>query len=189
MKYFVSFSVFLLLSSCGLKVTNEIDDNVLLGSWKLDSIQCFQPNDNQNFVESYDISVDESLDITIDFISSSIQYMVSSDRNMSDDCSTSSTAMYKADFNGTGAGLVDIYQVVLGSIEKCKIEVPFTGNGGGGGTGSINLTMNSNYSRDLNWSISDDRETLILDFFTDFKGSDSSYCNGLCNCKGTYAKK
>ena len=108
MRYITSVFIFLLINSCGLKVTNEINENVLLGSWSLDKIYCYPTVVSNSYLEDYDISGNTDLSISIDFVSPDIQYMVSTTG-----CSTSATGKYNADFKGTGTGLVDIFQIVL----------------------------------------------------------------------------
>ena len=181
-----NYLIFLLmfLYSCGLKITTEVDDNVLLGSWELSRVKCYLPTTATSYVEDYDFDSDNTLTVTIDFVNSNIQYMVSTNS-----CSTSATGVYSADFNGTGKGLVTLSKIVLGATTTCDVDVPFVGNGAGNGTGSVKLTMNSNFSSDLNWQISDDRKTLTLDMYTGFNGSaESLFCATGCNCQGTYSK-
>lgn len=171
----------MITQSCGLKITTEIDDNVLLGTWKLTRLRCFRPVISTSFLEDYIISsYPTQVQATLVFEGGDIQYTVAGD------CTTSATGTYTADFNGTGKGKVDIIKVL--SATACSLNLPFSGNGGTGGNGDVKFSLLSTYSSDLDWSISEDRNTLELDFFTDFKGSTGvvNFCEGDCNCIGTW---
>lgn len=165
-----------------MKITTEIDDNVLLGTWKLTRLRCYLPVTSNSFTEDYIISsYPTKVTATLSFDAGDIQYTVSGD------CTTSATGTYAADFNGTGKGKVDIVQVL--SATTCNVTLPFAGNGGDGANGDVKMALLSTYSSDLEWSISEDRQTLELDFFTDFKGSSEvSFCQENCTCKATWEK-
>ena len=106
----------------------------MLGSWELSRVKCYLPTTATSYVEDYDFDSDNTLTVTIDFVNSNIQYMVSTNS-----CSTSATGVYSADFNGTGKGLVTLSKIVLGATTTCDVDVPFVGNGAGNGTGSVTL--------------------------------------------------
>lgn len=183
MKHVLFITLFLFSQSCGLKITTEVDENLLLGTWELEEIKCYLPVTSNSYVERYEMDSVSDLKVTLQFEGQNVQYTVASDT-----CTTSATATYATDFNGTGNGKVDLVKVISGST--CDYTMNFTGNGGGGTTGVIKFALLSTYSSDLDWVVSTDKTLLYLDFFTDFKGSSEvNYCDEGCTCVGTYQKK
>lgn len=182
MKYILyTFSLFFCFS-CGLKITTEVEENLLIGSWELEEIKCYKGIVSNSYVERYEMDSVSDLEVTLKIEGQDVQYTVTSDT-----CTTSATALYSTKFDGTKSGKVDFVKVISGST--CNYTMAFTGSLGNGTDGTIRFAMLSNYSEDLDWEISEDRQTLTLDFFTDFKGSDStSFCSEVCYCTGVYGK-
>lgn len=166
-----------------MKVTNEIDDNILLGKWELDILTCYKTNNPNVFIERYQIKDEPNLDVVIEFIGSEISYTVEDTG-----CTTSATGFYATEFDGSASGVLDFRRVL--SAGTCNVTVPFVGNGAPGANGSIKFALLGTTSTNLDWEMNDNTFTRMkLDFFTSFLGSnDGGYCAEECFCIGTFDK-
>ena len=165
-----------LLSSCGLKVTNEIDENVLIGTWELEGLTCFDSEDKNVELESYD--VDAVADVSIIFAGNKITYEVVST------CTTSAVGQYRTDFNGDSLGEVDFFDLITGST--CDVDIADIGPNTVG-TISVNLALLQSRSNALDWIV--DGDSLELELGTLFVGSTAvTGCLSNCYCVGSYSQ-
>ncbi len=168
-----------ILTACGLKVTSKINDNVLLGKWSLYRISCFLDSAEQTVIENYEI--DTVANIVLTFENSSFNYTAAGA------CSTSSNGYYITDFNGTSTGVLDFSDILTGGT-SCTEDVVDSGSNLVGTT-TIPTTLIDLYGTDIAWLVTNDRVTMQLDYFTDFKGSNhTSGCASICHCKAYLEK-
>jgi hypothetical protein len=179
MKYILLIFIFT-MSACGLKITEEVDENVLLGTWELATIICYESEENLLEMERYVIP--SSLAIHIEFNGSKVRYSASGAS-----CATSSIGLYSTNFNGTSTGVLDITDVVTGG-ETCYETITDSGLGT---VGDVNVTTNldGHYSKNLNWLITNERDILDLTYYSNFRGSANSLtCEEECYCKSVFRK-
>lgn len=172
--------IFFLSSACGLKVREDLSENVLLGSWKLTKLSCLSSTDSSVEKEKYEF--DSKATIVISFIENKINYSSSEGA-----CSTSSTGNYITNFNGTSTGVLDIVDVITGGT-SCEESISDSSSNSVGTT-VIPTTLTGAFSTNLSWVVSTERDFLELDYFTNFKGSISdSGCAEACVCKAYFSK-
>lgn len=174
------FVTFFLIQSCGLKITEHIDENVLLGTWELQHISCGSSFSTTTEKERF--RVDNVAEIILTFEGSKITYASSGT------CTTSSTGMYSTDFNGTSTGVLDIISVITGGT-TCSES--FTDIGSSAvGTVTVTTTLDGIDSKSLDWLVTNDKDILELKYFQSFEGSATSEtCNSECFCKGIFYKR
>lgn len=176
MNYRVLSFIFLFFS-CGLKVTNEINENVLLGTWQLERIKCYGPTSSVIALEDYIITGEA--DVVIEFFSNRFEYNASSEVGAG--CSTSGIANYKTSFDGDGDD--DLSFSKLTNSGNCSVDIVDVESGL---TVNIPLLVDSEVNEDLSWR----RQKQILDFqlMTSFVGSNEGECKQQCTCIGKYNK-
>ena len=166
-------------SACGLKITEEVDDNILLGTWNLTAISCLSSAESTIELERYVFP--STIQVKIIFSGSKITYSAVGT------CSTSSVGLYSTNFNGTSTGMLDIINVITGGI-TCSETLTDSGLGTVGDQ-SITTTLDGNYSQGLNWLITNERDTLELSYYTGYNGSSTvTTCEGNCYCKAIFRK-
>lgn len=174
-----SFFIFILLvftQACGLKITNEIDDNVLIGSWELSNISCYNNQNESTIFEDYDMT---SHNIKFIFDGTSFSYEVNSAL-----CTSTSYGRYSTNFNGTSTGELDLINII--SSGTCDVTQSDDGPNSVGVT-TITTEVLPSTSDDLFWLVNGD--SLEFEFGTGFRGSSNNPgCQGLCFCKGFYTK-
>ena len=179
-KYWPVFIIFFQLS-CGLKITEEVNDNVLLGTWEAYRISCISGTDGVTELERYEIS---SITLAINLVldGSNMNYSASGV------CSTSSYGNYVTSFNGTGTGIVDFNDVVSGGLTCTEILSDSSANN----VGAINIptTFLDINGKNISWEVTENDSVLILSHYANFKGSSTpSVCNNSCLCNVYFSKK
>lgn len=176
MKY-ILLSFLFIFNSCGLKITENVDDNVLLGTWSLNAISCYSSKESTIEIERY--SIPNSLNITLTFSGNKATYAASGV------CTTSSVGLYSTNFNGTSTGILDIIDVLTGG-ETCEEDLEDSGVSSVG-THSISTTLDGTYSTNLEWLVTNERDILELTYFTGFRGSaNETACGATCYCKAQF---
>ncbi len=167
------------LMSCGLKITEEVDENVLIGTWTLDSISCGSTFSTTTEKERFIVTGTSTVTLTIE--GNKITYASSGA------CTTSSTALYSTNFNGSSTGVLDITDVLTGGT-TCSESLTDTGQNSVG-TLSVPTTMDGTFSKSLNWLVTNGRDIFELKYYANFNGSGVSVsCNDECICKGIFKK-
>lgn len=171
-----SFVFLFFLSSCGLKVSQEVSDNVLLGEWSLDKVQCGDEFDLTVETELYYFE-SNSIDVGLTFDGSRLSY------KSIGDCTTTSTGIYKTDFNGTSKGVVDFYDIITGGTTCFEtINEIKTGT-----DQSVRTTLDGTFSEDMDWKVSEDRSTLYLTYPNGLEGSsETTGCALSCYCRAKF---
>lgn len=165
-----------LTSSCGLKVVNELNDNLLLGKWEVNKLVCYNKADFTVAKEEYLITSTDAP--TLEFKSVDFSYSVST----SQPCISSAYGAYTTDFDGSGRGVVEFVNV--NTSVACNLLL--NDIRGSGGTVSIPLSLVVLSAKNLNWVRQE--QTLELEAFTSFKGSSTSSCLSECECRFEYLK-
>lgn len=174
---YILLLILTIFSSCGLKIQNEIGENVLIGSWRLDHISCFNAEDEDTVYEKYRFQANNH-DVLITFEGRQVYYEVDSS------CTTSTYGSYVTDFDGDSKGYIDFKNVISGS--SCSISINDDGVNSVG-TVSVNMTLIPSKAIDLFWLV--DEDSLELEVGTGFMGSPQNPgCQGLCFCKGYFEK-
>lgn len=164
----------LFLSSCGLKITNFIEENVLAGSWEMKEINCYNSS-RTDILEKYVLPSDVSSEMQFD--ANDFNYSLTSDT-----CSTSAVGDYETTFDGDLEDRMDFGSVLSG--ENCQIDITDTGPSTIGLT-TIPFDLYAPAAKDLFWELDDanDTEVLELEIFTNFNGSTNvNGCAGECIC-------
>jgi hypothetical protein len=177
-KSIILVSLFTVMS-CGLKITETVNDNVLLGKWVLEKIYCLSSLDAVDYTELYLADGVVTTALTIE--GSRFEYTAIGV------CTTSSSGLYSTSFNGTSTGVLDFVEVTTGGL-TCVEE--FT-DSGLNNVGLTNITTNLSglYSSDLSWLVSADKKSLELGYYSDFKGSAHvDGCEGACSCFAVFSK-
>ena len=183
MKYnfLLTFTFALFFSSCGLRISQEVDDNVLLGAWELIEIRCAETYDSTTNIEIYN-SVADLRHILTFSTGSKITYS-----STGDNCSTSATGTYLTDFNGSRKGSVDLIDIITGS-DTCFEDFVDSGTADVG-TQSILMSLDGSFSTGLEWTVTNDESTLKIQLFNGYVGSNSVIgCGETCVCSGIYTK-
>lgn len=173
--------VFILFSSCGLRITNYVDDNVLIGSWKMDKIVCYSSG-LTTIIEQYELTSDMSAQV--DFQRADFSYSLSSNT-----CSTSATALYVTEFEGDRRDTLLLKDVISG--QACSINL---NDSGPNATGTVDVVFDlyAPNAKDLYWNIDtiNEVDVLSLQMFTTFQGSSSAGGCGSkpCTCLIDYKK-
>lgn len=169
-----SLLLLFILTSCGLKITKEVNENVLIGSWELEEMKCYKVSETVP-VEEY-IFINQG-DFVIKFDSASYNYNVSTGS-----CVTSSIGQYGSSSNGVAIGKLDLVNVL--NSDQCSIDLLEIN---GAGTVTISLVVDQQNSKSREWQrINDD---LRLQFFSSFNGSPiGSKCNTECKCFGLFKR-
>ncbi|MBD66742.1 MAG: hypothetical protein CME62_16160 [Halobacteriovoraceae bacterium] len=179
-------TIFLLLlivsaTSCGLKITTEVNENLLNGQWQLENIFCFTPDNSTNFKERYDFSDSSDVQVVMDLGNGDMQYDMTSS-----DCTTTAHGNFVTDYEDDFSDELDFFNVVSGST--CDIDVNFVGDDGNG-VGTVKFALLASESKQLTWEVNEDKDYLSLDFYTGFQGSNlGSYCGNACNCEARFSK-
>jgi hypothetical protein len=169
----------LTVMSCGLKITETVNDNVLLGKWTLEKIYCLNSLDAVDHTELFLADDVVTTELTIE--GSRFEYTAIGA------CTTSSSGLYSTDFNGTSTGVLDFVEVATGGLTCVEV---FTDSGiNNVGTASITTTLSGLNSSDLTWLVSADRKGLELSYYSEFKGSAHvDGCEGACSCYAVFSK-
>lgn len=168
-----------MFTSCGLRESQTVHENVLIGEWRLQRISCALSETSGLEIERYDMetSVDTSLTFKGQFI----------DYSSVGTCTTTSIGKYSTEFNGTSTGILKFYDVLTGS-ETC-VEDIVDGGTSAVGSQSIPTTLISKNAESLKWIYSKDSESLELEYFNEFKGSSEQFtCSGSCFCTAIFIK-
>jgi hypothetical protein len=168
----------ILISSCGLKITNEISENVFMGSWTLDYVACYNSEEENTVIEKYEF---ENLnhDVIFDFEGRDFSYEVASN------CTTTAHGVYSTEFDGDSKGYVEFSKIDSGST--CDLSIPDSGPNSVSGPTSVDMAILPSKSSDLFWLV--DGTTMELELGTGFRGSsENPGCQGLCFCKGYFLK-
>ncbi len=172
----------LFLTSCGLKITNYVSDNVLYGQWEMNSIVCW---DTTRTSELEEYALPDGTSAQIDFGATDFNYSLTSS-----DCSTSAYGRYSTEFEGDNEDYVTFGSVVSG--EACEIDIVDSG-AADAGTTSVKFDLYAPNAKDMLWTIEElesGSTVLTLDFFTTFEGSsETSGCgNAGCVCVAEFTK-
>jgi len=169
--------IFLIVfSGCGLRITNEQGENIFLGSWKLESIICYENTERSAIIEKY--NTDSVVDIVLKFSGNIFEYSANGS------CTTSAYGRYKTEFNGDAIDYMDLFNMITGST--CDISMTDAGPNLVG-TFPVSFTVLPIEATNLYWIYNP--PSLELQFPTSFKGSSSvGGCNGVCVCMGDYTK-
>lgn len=160
-----------ILSSCGLRLTKEVDKNLLLGKWEMEFIKCYKTKFEESELEKYRLTGEVSGEI--EFTDGKINYSAKGDT-----CTTSSTGDYKVTYSAQNVGVVEIQNPVVGG--KCAESVVDSRSTQ---AHSIDFDMDTSIAKSLAWKILD-TNYLVIDFFTKFKGSSlSNFCLNSCHCR------
>ena len=171
------------MNSCGLRITNYVDENVLIGSWSMQRIICYNNSLDEIIIEQYELTSD--IDAQLNFDGSDFSYSM----RRSGDCSTSAIATYVTNFEGDSRDVLDLKDVISGEVCDQSLN-----DSGPNSVGSVSVAFDlfAPEARDLYWEIegSGDDSVLKLEMFTTFAGSsESSGCGGqLCRCVASYDK-
>lgn len=171
------YLIFFFFTSCGLRVTNYVSDNVLAGSWQLDEIVCV---DETRTTELEVYALDSTVTAQIDFSASTFSYSVSAS-----DCNTSAIGRYSTEFENDFTDVLDMASVTVSS-ESCDVDLTDSGDNSVGTT-SIDFDLYAPEAVDLVWEVEElesGTTVLRLDFFSLFNGSsDGDGCGGTpCTC-------
>ena len=180
---FRQITCILLLTSCGLRESENLNDNVLQGSWTLQRISCALTETSGTEVERYDVTeaIGGTLDVTMLINSNQVEYVASGT------CTTSSYANYTTRFDGTSQGEVEFYNVLTGG-ETCTQDINDSG-ASTIGTQTIPTTMISSNTKDLNWIYDDSSSSLELEYYAVYNGSaESVTCSSDCYCTALFIK-
>lgn len=174
---------FLFLSSCGLRVTNFVDDNVLVGNWTMTQIVCLDAN-RENELEVY--ALDSSTSSQIEFGASNFSYSVSASS-----CNSSAVGRYSTEFEGDNTDILDMGSITV-STDSCDVSITDSGVNTVG-TVSVDFDLSVPSAIGLTWDIetlASGTTTLTLDLFTLFEGStDGDGCGGqTCICVAEFNK-
>jgi hypothetical protein len=173
--------LFFISSSCGLKITNEISENVFVGSWTLDYVACYNSESESTIFEQYDFKSNNH-DVVFQFEGRSFTYEVAT---ASTPCTTTAYGVYNTDFNGDSKGNVDLSSITSGS--SCDISIVDSGPNSVAGPTTVNMALLPSKSLDLYWLV--DGSTMELELVSGFLGSvQNPGCQGLCFCKGFFLK-
>lgn len=173
-----------LFTSCGLRVTNYVDDNILVGSWQMNEVICYDIN-REFEIEIY--ALDSSTTTAqLDFGASDFSYSLSSSG-----CNTSAVGRYSTEFEGDSEDVMDMGSVTV-SGESCEVDITDSGTNTVG-TVSIDFDLFAPSALGLSWFIEElasGSTNLTLDLFTLFEGSsDGDGCGGqTCICTAVYSK-
>lgn len=163
------------LTSCGLRDSQTLSDNVFQGEWTLTRIGCYVSSSTDSEIETYEIS--NVSDISFSVVGSQFEY------TSKGTCTTSSFGRYNTDFDGTGIGSVSFYNVVTGGT-TCTETVQDSGTSG---VPDQTITTTFTNANNLRWVYSELNSTLEIEFFANFKGSgEQSTCNSNCFCTALF---
>ncbi|MAX65614.1 MAG: hypothetical protein QF441_13945 [Bacteriovoracaceae bacterium] len=177
MRGFLIFLFF--MTSCGLKVTEEVHENVLQGEWTLDKIVCSSSFNSDDVIENYEFDNSTQVKLTIKGLN--ISYSASGV------CSTSSTGILVTNFNGSSTGVLDLVNIITGGV-TCS-ESLLDNSDDSVGSVSIPTTLDGSQSKDLNWLVTNAEDVMELSHFSGFKGSsEATSCNSNCHCRGIFLK-
>ncbi len=178
--FFVLLSLVFFTAGCGLKITEKVNENVLLGKWKMNRISCKADENSTTELELYEIDSIATIYLTLE--DDRVNY------TSTGACSTSSAGFYTTNFNGTSTGILDFIDILTGGV-TCTETVIDSGNNSVGPT-VIPTTLVDINGKNIAWLVTNAKDVMELDFFTDFKGSaDGDACNATCVCKGYLTKE
>ena len=167
----------ILLSSCGLRQSQTVHENVLTGEWTLERVSCALTESSGLEIERYDMN--NSVEMTLRFDGQFIDY------SSVGRCTTTSIGKYKTEFDGTSKGVLDFYDVLTGS-DTCT-EPIFDSGTSLVGEQEIPTTMINKNTQSLSWIYSKDSKSLEMEYFSDFKGSEEQIaCSANCYCSAIF---
>lgn len=171
------------MCSCGLKITSQVNENVLNGSWQMDSIECFTNLTTEALPrEVYTLSGVVDIDATLIIDASNVNYLVTTDN-----CTSSATASLKTVFDNDLQDTLDFKNIL--SAGTCNESLSFGVPSGGFGMGTVKFTMLSIDSKDLSWEVNSDKDELTLQLFTGFTGSNTAgFCDENCTCYANFSE-
>lgn len=168
-----------LLQCCGLRESRTTNENVFVGTWKMDRISCGLSSTNRTEIERYETNT--VFTVTMKFAGSTFEY------TSSGTCTTSSTGRYNTSFDGTSEGKVDFYDVLTGGT-TCSESVSDSGTNTVGPQ-TISTTFTAPNTSGLIWIYDGTSGTLEIEYFAAFNGSSESVtCSGQCFCTAVFSK-
>lgn len=149
----------------------------------LESIECFTNLTTESFPrETYLTDTASGIEATLIVNGADINYSV-----LTSNCTTSATAKLQTNFNGDLIDNLNFNDVLTSGT--CVESLNFSGPGSGAGVGNVRFTMLPINSKGIFWEVSDNRDSLKLEFFTGYNGSNSGgFCAENCTCFGNYEK-
>tara|TARA_Y100000385_G_C13072743_1_gene629846 strand:+ start:784 stop:1317 length:534 start_codon:yes stop_codon:yes gene_type:complete len=174
----------LLFNSCGLRQDSESYENVLLDTWNLAEIKCYNPNyTSGNRLERYVIS--NLITVEMKFTPRSFTYAVTETGN-TENCITAANGGYGIGYINAKEGSVRYKNMNLNI--GCDIEVSES-SGGTPVTIPFGLSALEDDADALYWTINTESQ-LVLQVSTGFQGSDvGTLCGEECICYGIFSSK
>ena len=179
-KYAFIFLVALVSQSCGLKVTSEISDNVLLGKWQLDYVDCFASVNDNTLVEQFQFKTSNH-ELLVEFDGSDFIYEVSSTADPT--CSTTAYSKYSTEFDGDSVGYIDFSDIT--SSGSCSLDLTDTGPDTLGNI-TVAMAMLPSNSENIYWLY--DGTNLYMELPVELVGTNEDFpgCDSNCFCRGFF---
>jgi len=177
---YVIVSIYLMLSlswtGCGLKEDVEAFDNVLIGTWNLTKLNCYDTDLTGTLKESYSINSEN-----ISYVFQSVKFTYAAEDSGS--CTNSATGSYGVSYSSQAIGKVSLTEVLTTSV--CDITIT-EDNGAGNIDIPFAMSATASNTSNLYWDVTS--EILTMQVATGFSGSSgASYCSSSCTCYGTFS--
>lgn len=175
----------LLFNACGLRDDTESYDNVLLDTWTLAEIKCYNPNyTSGNRLERFVIN--SLITVEMKFTPRSFTYAVTETNNPVENCITSANGGYIIRYTNATEGNVRYENLNLSA--GCDIDINES-SGGDPVSVPFGLSALEDDSEALFWAVNSESQ-LVLQVSTGFQGSeDVSFCGEECLCYGFFNSK
>lgn len=161
------------LSSCGYRGDDSDIDDVFLGTWNVNEINC-RVDEISPAIETYIIQTPIEI-FQLEF--KGRNFLFSAQVNSPSSCQVNVTAVMAADYEYSDAGTLSLYEV--SSHSACNVDLDDVN--GSVSNVTIPFGVNEAYSRDLDWDYDGGKLNISLPFI--FSGSSGGPCSGSCTCE------